>query len=101
MVIDVYFSWLVAERRVKVDLDNRSDHDSEQKASTPRSKHSATEQRRRTKINERCGFWLVSSFLCSFILDYGLMLDVQFNSVALLEKFSELVIGGVLTKTKT
>lgn len=28
---------------------------SDQRPNTPRSKHSATEQRRRSKINDRCG----------------------------------------------
>lgn len=30
----------------------------DQKANTPRSKHSATEQRRRSKINDRCVFFV-------------------------------------------
>ncbi|CAA7407143.1 unnamed protein product [Spirodela intermedia] len=41
------------ERTVNVDVGNTSDNNNEQQPSTPRSKHSATEQRRRTKINER------------------------------------------------
>ncbi|XP_078437871.1 transcription factor BIM1-like [Wolffia australiana] len=43
----------VAVRTVKVDVDNSIEQNAEQKPSTPRSKHSATEQRRRTKINDR------------------------------------------------
>ncbi|KAK4744158.1 hypothetical protein SAY87_010470 [Trapa incisa] len=39
-----------AVRDVKVNVDGKS---SDQKANTPRSKHSATEQRRRSKINDR------------------------------------------------
>lgn len=45
----VFFCFsLVSELRVKVDGKS-----SDQKANTPRSKHSATEQRRRSKINDR------------------------------------------------
>lgn len=40
------------ELRVKVDVKS-----SDQKANTPRSKHSATEQRRRSKINDRQVFF--------------------------------------------
>ena len=40
--------------RIKVDGNS-----SDQKANTPRSKHSATEQRRRSKINDRQAFLLL------------------------------------------
>ena len=46
-------SFITGELRVKVDGKG-----SDQKANTPRSKHSATEQRRRSKINDRQVFLL-------------------------------------------
>lgn len=48
-VIFAFFAWYLAELTVRVDRESNSD----QKTATPRSKHSVTEQRRRSKINER------------------------------------------------
>lgn len=48
LILMNFFFLYTGELRVKVDGKS-----TDQKANTPRSKHSATEQRRRSKINDR------------------------------------------------
>lgn len=65
-----------------------SDGGTDQRPNTPRSKHSATEQRRRSKINDRCFdaviLWPIISLQISFDLcmDYVFIYSTSFLQVS-------------------